>query len=173
MFRFFALVCALAVGVGSTCEASDLETIFALQAKLQRIGLYEGELDGQTGPKTQAALDKAAERFETEPTIEAVYGYFAREVLQYRKEITSEEVKTGIKEEIGQYLKDPFSAQYENFYALRSGRACVEVNSKNNFGAYTGWKTFALSPMIGNGWMISAYEESGNGLADQYCTIDM
>lgn len=41
------------------------------------------------------------------------------------------------------YLKEPVSAQIRN----HKGN-CVEVNSKNSFGGYTGFKRFIASPTI-------------------------
>jgi hypothetical protein len=56
------------------------------------------------------------------------------------------------------YLIDPFSAQYR---ALRSGRAgsvCGQVNGKNRFGAYVGFRDFVLGRDGRTIW-ISGYSD--------------
>lgn len=42
-------------------------------------------------------------------------------------------------------LKDPDSAQFRGLFVSRAGLPCGEVNSKNGFGGYTGYKRFVAS----------------------------
>ena len=43
-------------------------------------------------------------------------------------------------------LKDGESAQFRNLYRNPGGQVCGEVNSKNSFGAYTGFEGFMYEP---------------------------
>lgn len=53
--------------------------------------------------------------------------------------------KTAIKEAVGRYLKDPFSAQYE-WPEVKNGTVyCGFVNAKNSFGAYDGFQPFLVT----------------------------
>ena len=42
-------------------------------------------------------------------------------------------------------LKDPASAQFQNQLVSSKGAACGEVNSKNGFGGYTGFKRYIFA----------------------------
>ena len=42
-------------------------------------------------------------------------------------------------------LKDPSSAQFQNQRVSAKGAACGEVNSKNSFGGYTGFKRYIFA----------------------------
>lgn len=43
-------------------------------------------------------------------------------------------------------LRDPSSAQFRNVEIRKSGAACGEVNSKNGFGGYAGFRQFVVTP---------------------------
>ena len=43
---------------------------------------------------------------------------------------------------VKQKLKDPESAQFQNQFIGIKGAPCGEVNSKNSFGGYTGFKRY-------------------------------
>lgn len=43
---------------------------------------------------------------------------------------------------VKEHLKDPGSAQFQNQFIGRKGVPCGEVNSKNSFGGYTGFKRY-------------------------------
>jgi hypothetical protein len=49
-----------------------------------------------------------------------------------------------IQKVVGARLKDPFSAQYQ--FGLYNGTTlyCAEINAKNSYGGYTGFKRFAV-----------------------------
>lgn len=51
------------------------------------------------------------------------------------------------KQQIADQLKDPASAQFRNVRAstLRDTDVCGEVNAKNSFGGYTGFKRFVVT----------------------------
>lgn len=56
----------------------------------------------------------------------------------------NEAQKTQIREAVGEELKDPFSAQYDWKPVYDEYIYCGRVNSKNSYGAYTGYKLFAV-----------------------------
>jgi hypothetical protein len=60
---------------------------------------------------------------------------------------TATEVRT-VEEVVGRHLKDPYSAQYENIYALQGSNGhrslCGTVNAKNAMGGYTGRTAFTI-----------------------------
>lgn len=68
-------------------------------------------------------------------------------------------------------LKDPDSAEFRNFNLGANGHPCGEVNSKNGFGGYTGFKRY----MIASEDIISIEGEAGisdsdfNSLWQQFC----
>jgi hypothetical protein len=41
-------------------------------------------------------------------------------------------------------LKDPASAQFRNVYVQKTGVTCGQVNAKNAFGGYVGFRGFAV-----------------------------
>ena len=47
-------------------------------------------------------------------------------------------------EPVKEYLKDPYSAKFEDVKDYGAGVICGNVNSKNEFGAYTGKRAFAI-----------------------------
>lgn len=52
-------------------------------------------------------------------------------------------------------LKDPSSAQFRNIHKSLSGSTCGEVNTKNGFGGYIGYRLF----QIVNGEVIMERDE--------------
>lgn len=43
-------------------------------------------------------------------------------------------------------LRDPVSAQFRGVEVRKSGAVCGEVNAKNGFGGYVGFKEFVVTP---------------------------
>lgn len=58
---------------------------------------------------------------------------------------------SGIKADIRKDLKDPDSAQFRNTAEIGAW-GCAEVNSKNSFGAYTGFHPMVVKK-VGKEWM--------------------
>jgi len=58
-----------------------------------------------------------------------------------------EAVIVAAKEIVANGLKDPDSAQFRNIF-VRQGKSkrvtCGEVNAKNSYGGYTGYRTFSV-----------------------------
>lgn len=70
----------------------------------------------------------------------------------YRVEATKQQIAYA-KDKASYDLLDPQSAQFRNFYAVSSGNGhdyvCGQINAKNSYGAYTGFKAFYVDS-IGN-----------------------
>ncbi|UXC18532.1 putative periplasmic lipoprotein [Comamonas squillarum] len=61
---------------------------------------------------------------------------------------SQDELKASAQEAIARNLKDPAAAQFRNVRVMQftNGRVvCGEVNGKNSYGAYVGFKRFAAS----------------------------
>lgn len=65
---------------------------------------------------------------------------------------TDEDIANSAKEQINRSLKDPTSSLFRDVVVYRDGEnsayVCGEVNAKNNYGAYTGFETFAANVVI-------------------------
>ena len=61
---------------------------------------------------------------------------------------------------VSDLLKDPFSAQFRGIECSDFG-CCGEVNAKNLYGAYTGWRTFSASK-ADDGWSAIIADDSGS-----------
>ena len=66
---------------------------------------------------------------------------YAREV------VVDEALRGGLREAMSDALRDPFSAKYRRLRMMTNGGeimvvTCGQVNSKNSFGAFTGYQAF-------------------------------
>lgn len=60
---------------------------------------------------------------------------------------------------IAAMLNDPSSAQFRNVMSsATSSSTCGEVNGKNGFGAYAGFRRFVLSEKVGAGLIDPAFQ---------------
>lgn len=70
----------------------------------------------------------------------------------YRVDATKQQIAYA-KEKASYDLLDPQAAQFRNIYAVSSGNGhdyvCGQINAKNSYGAYTGFKAFYVDS-IGN-----------------------
>ncbi|MEW2924909.1 hypothetical protein [Pseudomonas juntendi] len=70
----------------------------------------------------------------------------------YRVEATKQQIAYA-KDKASYDLLDPQSAQFRQLYAVSSGNGhdyvCGQINAKNSYGAYTGFKAFYVDS-IGN-----------------------
>ncbi|NBX02899.1 MAG: hypothetical protein EBR02_02295 [Alphaproteobacteria bacterium] len=62
--------------------------------------------------------------------------------VDYKEPSTEEAIKA--KESVKLALKDPESAQFRNLKLDIFGDVCGEVNARNSFGGYTGFKVFQI-----------------------------
>lgn len=65
---------------------------------------------------------------------------------------------------VKQTLKDPSSADFRNSRTLNNGAVCGQVNAKNSFGAYTGFRNFIQKDSI-------VLVDDGSGDFDKYWNI--
>lgn len=72
--------------------------------------------------------------------------------------------ETAAREAVSAQLKDPFSAQFRNLrrHSPHTAGWCGEVNAKNSFGGYVGWRLFSAIPQ-GDGswsvWIVNGHDE--------------
>lgn len=52
------------------------------------------------------------------------------------------------RSDIANLLRDPESAKFRNVFSPESGVVCGEVNGKNGFGGYEGYKRFIWYPLF-------------------------
>lgn len=81
------------------------------------------------------------------------------------------------KDSVKEILIDPESATFRNILVSEAG-VCGEVNAKNSFGGYTGYKIFFYSKSYGSIIQsddMSAYKESPQELKDGIikCATDL
>lgn len=51
-----------------------------------------------------------------------------------------------VKQSLRQHLRDPQSAQFRNVRQYADGTVCGELNAKNGFGGYVGFRSFVVRP---------------------------
>ena len=76
-----------------------------------------------------------------------------------------------IRDSMQDYLKDASSAQFRNVVKIGTD-VCGEVNAKNGFGGYTGFRKFAagvLPAKHGEVAMIIAIDDEDGNQATQIC----
>jgi hypothetical protein len=65
------------------------------------------------------------------------------------------------KEIITSSLIDPESAKFKDPMVIVNNRAaCIEINSKNSLGGYTGFQSFELAKFNDRGWILYGKENS-------------
>jgi len=74
------------------------------------------------------------------------------------------------QEAIRETLKDPDSAQFRRF-EVKGNKACLEVNAKNSFGGYVGFRTAFLERDKDGKW--DGYADSSGLLDFDYCLKDL
>lgn len=94
----------------------------------------EGNESARARP-TKSALELSSAEWEAHALI--VKASTAREA--------EEKLRKTVSEAMAEYLFDPKSAQYRNLRSGRNGAICGEVNGKNKYGAYVGFKDFVLA----------------------------
>ncbi|MEX6155976.1 hypothetical protein AB6G46_23970 [Providencia hangzhouensis] len=79
---------------------------------------------------------------------------------------TDEDIANSTKEQINRSLKDPTSSLFRDVVVYRDGDdtayVCGDVNAKNEYNAYTGFKPFSSKVVIGDGKLtpIVGYEDN-------------
>lgn len=67
-------------------------------------------------------------------------------------------------------LKDPGSAQFRGDYITSIGSVCGEINGKNGFGAYTGFKRYMSSKEKSGEFIAIVDSDEISGVLDILCT---
>jgi len=165
---------AIFLMVGSAyANSQTFDEVYYSQLKLKELGFLNEAPDGVFGPKTQAALNKSSESNGFEPTIYSFLNYHAMEIARSKKEV-DEELERAIETAVREMLKDPDSAKFKNISELPSGKFCGEVNAKNSYGGYAGWKVFWVYNFLhnSNGWVILGVKVDDD-IAEYACLLDL
>lgn len=67
-------------------------------------------------------------------------------------------------------LKDPSSAQFRGDYITSIGSVCGEINGKNGFGAYVGFKRYMSSREKSGEFIAVIDSPEASGFMDILCT---
>lgn len=87
---------------------------------------------------------------------------FAKSTADYLKSGGSNsKLMAAIKKDVGNYFRDPASAKFRNMVIRKYGDGsivCGEVNAKNKYGAYIGYKRFLAGGAYSEGDDIFVYK---------------
>jgi len=180
MFRFLkatlAVVCIWGVSPDAVSAAS-FEQIIITQTKLQHLGFDPGEADGRMGPKTRKALIEAGKEYGFEPKVGSLIEHFSAVELRNRVPLEDNSAIKAVEDAVKEGLKDPFSAQFRDFFTVSSGKVCGQVNAKNSYGAYVGWKLFVTTPLhkVGDQYLtlLLSLEGPDDFLPPYYCSLGL
>lgn len=142
----FFLLCIL---ISSTAHAQDRFEVSALQYALKRLGLYSSTIDGQMGRGTRNGISAYAHENNTSGDFNGAFLHMARRELPWKIE-WNDRVQDAVSAALEIGLLDYASAQFSNLKRLYVGEdqqwvtACVDVNAKNEFGAYAGYRWIFL-----------------------------
>ncbi|HHW39470.1 MAG TPA: peptidoglycan-binding protein [Bacillales bacterium] len=133
--------------LSASASAEDWSSTYYAQQKLEALG-YEVKPDGRSGPATRKALAAAGEKHGFEPTVTGLFRLFAAETVRHRIPVEDPTQMAAIEDAVKHELLDPFSSYLRNVVRHESGMVCGQVNAKNQFGAYVGWRTFMVPLMF-------------------------
>lgn len=128
-----------------SASAQDAMEVRAVQYALSRSGHYESTVDGQMGPGTRRAMRTYADENGVESDFDSVFLYLARAQLPWEVEWSSD-IEAAVQSTLEIGLLDYDSAKFSGIHVAHKGvneqwiSACVDVNAKNRFGAYTGYQ---------------------------------
>lgn len=140
--------------IASSATAADYQSCTTIKAAKDRLACFDRFAVAQTSESEVVAAEakKAAElKAATESEEAQRRAYFVAEVDRFKAALTAN-------------FKDPTSAQFRNVVAygspkpLRISYLCGQINGKNSYGAYIGFKRFF---MIGK--EVSQIEDEKNG----------
>lgn len=77
--------------------------------------------------------------------ITGVLSIFSKNKEPENQEPSNFQMQALAEQSIKDKLKDPNSAEFRNFKLSSKGHPCGEVNSKNGFGGYTGFKRYMIA----------------------------
>lgn len=76
-----------------------------------------------------------------------------------------EKLPAEVESELTKDFKDPFSVKYRNLKVSNRGLYCGEINGKNSYGAYSGFKKFYASEEVAD----VATDETALAIIDIFC----
>ncbi|SFL57279.1 hypothetical protein SAMN04488042_101727 [Shimia aestuarii] len=129
-----------------------------MQHALFRLGLYESKIDGLTGPGTRKAMAEYSKRYHVDNNFASI----ALDIEFKRREQWQAEwtdlLDAAVSEELETYLLDFGSAKIKEKILFVGNHgwqtACLYINAKNQFGAYTGyqWVFFPMKKSVVDGY---------------------
>lgn len=142
-------------------SASPLE-IAMVQTHFNRLfSGYKIEVDGKWGPATQKAVNKLAVRYQVDGTLGSLIRKLNEQAAENFVHVEANNFQEALRESLSYNFLDPFSSKIRNVY-FNGSTICGEINAKNSFGAYTGFKQFRISLAVGDVVIdanLFAYEE--------------
>lgn len=148
MKHFGQLAIFLSVAItGLPVLAQDRNDVAALQYALAQHDLYSGTVDGRSGKGTQAAIKAFADKQGIESDFWPVASKMS--VNTFWEAAWTDAADQAVLQAMEVSLFDAGSAKIDERILFRTddgASACVKVNAKNTYGAYTGyrWLYFAL-----------------------------
>jgi len=128
-FLRVGLALALTIPLLSACGPSKAEREATMAQKIAA-KIAADQAAEEAAAKKQAALDEAAARHAAEASSRA-----------------DEEALAQLREKLLSTLNDPASAQFRNLTLRSNGTVlCGDVNAKNGFGGYVGFRPFIAVP---------------------------
>lgn len=173
-FIFLAVMIGLFITPGKSL-ALDRQSAFFVQLRLNELGYDAGGQDGIIGPRTRAAVASYARERGVNATAKDVMHHMIRSSLRSRMpaNLTDEERKE-LERTISIELRDPSSAIFrDEIFRICEGGSCYycgEVNAKNLFGAYVGFRTFQVM-RVANIWALLGVDSEPSGLLWYYCNM--
>lgn len=139
--KHFAFAAIAAIVAPVQVNAQTAVEYEALQFALKQNHFYDGVVDGKVGPNTR----KAMLAFSTAEKVENNFWFIASRLsVQTHWEVNwTPAAEKAILVNLDGVLLDAPSARIKQKLLFRSGEAasaCVEVNSKNSYGAYGGYQ---------------------------------
>ncbi len=138
---------AVAAILGAPAAAQSRNEVAALQYALMQHGLYTGRIDGKTGKGTQEAMKSFADLKGVESDFWSVASEMS--INTFWESDWTDTVEVAVQSALHDALLDAESAKISDRLLFRTddgASACVKLNAKNSFGAYTGyhWLYFSI-----------------------------
>lgn len=100
-------------------------------------------IDGLWGPSTRSTLEEFSNRNNLPMNAEAILAELKKRNIEQQRTISNRELLEVIRTNVSYDFLDPFSSKLRNVYWSNS-HICGEINAKNAYGAYTGFKKFII-----------------------------
>ncbi|MEX0970299.1 MAG: hypothetical protein WD046_07645 [Paracoccaceae bacterium] len=136
------------VSAFSAAHAQDRLVTWALQARLTQDKLYDGEMDGLSGPATRAAIEIYANNNGIQPSRSAVVEHIMYRSLTSDRRSPTEQELLAARDAARYIMRDAEAAQFRDEWAFDAPGGvliCGQVNGKNVYGAYVGFRAYSLT----------------------------